>query len=288
MFENACQQFFHHHTILPIEIATRFESGKPHYGVGAGILINDDGWIITAGHILLDMRKTHEAITKANDHHKQVEEIRSDTALSAKERQKRLRTLGKLPPTTPRNQAVRIGLKPAAKWNERVFQLADVGILKVDNYEIPKGYVQPCFRTNPVDIGEMVCRAGYPFYEAGVDWDEQANQFVSKLESVPLFVNEGIISRFVIFKSASDKGSLENIKFIETSSPGLRGQSGGPLIDKEGRICGMQSHTHHYALDFAPQKGGQTEHQFLNVGRAVHVDTIRWCLDKFKIPYRTQ
>jgi len=37
---------------------------------------------------------------------------------------------------------------------------------------------------------------------------------------------------------------------IELSTPGLRGQSGGPLFNSEGIICGMQSSTNHLHLGF--------------------------------------
>ena len=288
MFQTACQQLFRQHTILPIEIAIRLESGEVRYGISAAILVNADGWILTAGHVLLDMKKVDDAMKEANLHHQQAEEIRIADNLTPKVKRQRLKALGKLKPTTPLNQAVRIGRQTTKGWDGKIFNPADVGILKVNDFTIPDGYDPPCFRTEPLDIGEMVCRAGYPFYQAAVTWDEKANRFVSREESVPLFVNEGIVSRFMKFELQSVEDSIEHTKFIETSSPGLRGQSGGPLIDKDGKICGMQSHTAHYPLDFSPKKGDQTEHQFLNVGRAVHVDTIRWYLDQLNISYRTE
>jgi hypothetical protein len=43
------------------------------------------------------------------------------------------------------------------------------------------------------------------------------------------------------------------LKWIETSSPGLKGQSGGPLLDERGTIWGVQSNTFSYNLGFSPQ-----------------------------------
>ena len=66
--------------------------------------------------------------------------------------------------------------------------------------------------------------------------------------------------------------------YVETSTPGLKGQSGGPIYDKEGRICAMQVQTAHQPLGFHPtvEYEGKTvvENQFLNVGLGVHVKTI--------------
>lgn len=38
--------------------------------------------------------------------------------------------------------------------------------------------------------------------------------------------------------------------FIETSTPRLRGQSGGPIFDVNGAIWAIQSQTHHLKLGF--------------------------------------
>ena len=66
--------------------------------------------------------------------------------------------------------------------------------------------------------------------------------------------------------------------FIEVSTPGLRGQSGGPVFDTEGRVCGIQSHTSSLPLGFSPkiEHGGHktVENQFINVGFASHVKEV--------------
>jgi hypothetical protein len=58
--------------------------------------------------------------------------------------------------------------------------------------------------------------------------------------------------------------------FLETSSPGLGGQSGGPIFDEHGTIWAIQSRTIHLELGFSPSvtTNGRTtvEHQFLNLG----------------------
>ena len=46
------------------------------------------------------------------------------------------------------------------------------------------------------------------------------------------------------------------------------------MFDRKGNVCGIQSATQHYPLGFEPKIKGKTEHQFLNVGRAIHVETV--------------
>jgi hypothetical protein len=79
------------------------------------------------------------------------------------------------------------------------------------------------------------------------------------------------------------------LKYVETSSPGLRGQSGGPIFDAHGSIWAIQSQTVHLQLGFSPQvkQGGtqHTEHQFLNVGWGVHAETVLGLLNQLGIEH---
>lgn len=289
MFQTACELLFRHCAILPIETSIRKVSGKVSYGVGAGILVNRDGWILTAGHILKHLRSSDKAKEAATVHRKRAEEIKNTANLSHKEKQKQLRELGMINPNCPTNISCRVGQQEhrneTPDLNFVIFDEADLGVFKLDNFKVPEGYTQPYFRKEPLRVGEMVCRIGYPFHKSDVRWDEQNERFLSMDEEILPFANEGIVSRFIAEPAVS--GELP-IRFIETGSPGLRGQSGGPLLDKEGRICGIQSHTMSYPLGFSPQEDGQTEHQFLNVGRSSQVSEIFQLLDDVGIPYYSQ
>ena len=78
------------------------------------------------------------------------------------------------------------------------------------------------------------------------------------------------------------------MRILETSTPGLRGQSGGPIFDTNGDIWAIQSRTQHYDLGFKPKamQSAQEEHQFLNVGLGVHVQTVLGFLDQLGIKYQ--
>jgi len=95
---------------------------------------------------------------------------------------------------------------------------------------------------------------------------------------LPLFPIEGIYTRNVI--TGKSKDGKYQIKFLETSSPGLRGQSGGPIFDVKGTVWAVQSRTASFPLGFSPKikqkgKGKEVEeHQFLNVGWGVHPELI--------------
>lgn len=66
---------------------------------------------------------------------------------------------------------------------------------------------------------------------------------------------------------------------IETSTPGLPGQSGGPMFDADGNIWALQAVTTHTPLGFNPELvDGQgkkhVEHQFINLGTGPSSATI--------------
>ena len=104
---------------------------------------------------------------------------------------------------------------------------------------------------------------------------------------VPSFALDGIVSRFR--RVTADDGSAQ-ATFVETSTPGLRGQSGGPLLDAAGRVCGIQSHTIHLDLGFDAQfsagDGVACERQFLNVGESTHVADVIALLDEVGVHYQ--
>jgi len=143
---------------------------------------------------------------------------------------------------------------------------------------------------NKIKQGRSLCRLGYPFPEFDnfqlnaviddIEWTQQGNA------TSPKFPIDGIISRFGI-----DNGVLAT---IELTTPGLKGQSGGPLFDSDGLIYGMQFMTSHLHLGFDINSidvisGGKkmtvTNHPFLHVGHCVHVDRIKEFLKLHNIPF---
>lgn len=77
--------------------------------------------------------------------------------------------------------------------------------------------------------------------------------------------------------------SEEQVYGFEMSTPGLRGQSGGPAFDTEGKVWGMQFATKHLDLNFdvdqeVLRKGIEkrvTDSAFLHVGRCINIDVLK-------------
>lgn len=138
--------------------------------------------------------------------------------------------------------------------------------------------------------GKYLCRLGYPFPEFtnfrfntatdDIDWTNVGNP------ATPRFPIDGIITRHL-----SDS---QGIWGLEMSTPGLRGQSGGPLFDENGIVFGMQSSTKHLHLGFDLHEipvsinGVQTtvsNYPFLHVGQCIHAEVIKNFLRENKVKF---
>jgi hypothetical protein len=139
--------------------------------------------------------------------------------------------------------------------------------------------------------GASLCKLGFPFHEIQPVWNEQEGkfEFAAGALPLPLFPIEGILTRFLQNPAWANAQPFP-LRQIETSSPGFRGQSGGPIFDVHGAIWGIQSHTLHQPLGFNPTVKGKdgkdhVEHQFLNVGRGVHAETIIGLLNQLGVAF---
>ncbi|TAE28831.1 MAG: serine protease [Cytophagales bacterium] len=145
--------------------------------------------------------------------------------------------------------------------------------------------------SSSVKPGRMYCRLGYPFPDFNnFRYNEQVDDIewttTGRIKS-PRFPIEGMVTRLM----ADPNGTISG---IEMSTPGLRGQSGGPLFDERGLIYGMQSATRHLHLGFDIEgmdvlvnnrKAKVSNYPFLNVGLCVHVDVIKRYLTECGIKY---
>ncbi len=158
----------------------------------------------------------------------------------------------------------------------------DLALLRFRGYNrlLYSGYAAFLKDSSRVKAGRSLCRLGYPFPEFtnfqynpatdDIDWTNTGRI------NTPRFPIDGIITRLM--------GDSTDMLGIEMSTPGLRGQSGGPLFDTNGVIYGMQSATRHLHLGFDIEnldvmvnnrKTRVSNYPFLNVGQCVHVDVIK-------------
>jgi hypothetical protein len=171
----------------------------------------------------------------------------------------------------------------------------DLAILKFHGFtkKFYSGHATFVKNGNDIKQGKYLCRYGYPFPEFdNFKYDpvkDDIEYTTTGNVGTPSFPIDGIITRHL--------GDGKQVIGIEMSTPGLKGQSGGPLFDANGYVYGMQYATNHLHLGFdmknkeifSDGKKTRVNNQpFLHVGHCVHVDRIKEFLAEHKITFYEQ
>lgn len=262
----------------PLVISIRYFDDTVKCGLGSFVILNSDGWIATAAHLLETKIALQQHSKEIAIYKEQVLSIEQNQNLTAKQKHKRISHL-KSNPKWITNQSFWWSNDVGRIQEVKVLQEADLAICRIEPFD-PKAISTYPTLKNPskLPLGTSLCRLGFPLYELEATFNQEKNQFVLAPNALPVprFPIEGIFTRHISMGKSKD-GKYE-IKFLETSSPGLRGQSGGSIFDTKGTLWGIQSKTIHFPLGFSPKvkKDGREveENQFLNVGWGVHPEVL--------------
>jgi S1-C subfamily serine protease len=254
----------------PVVISIALPNGNIGSIMGACVVVNRDGWVLTANHII-ELEAQFAAGKQAfKNYQALVEEIQQNKGLLNDMKAKKIRKLGGPPRNSVMDFAFWWGQNACRLAEARVLAEVDLALVRLDGFDGSGITAYPTFKDPAVDIdpGTSICRLGFPFMEVKQSFAN--GTFAIDPSDLVFFPNEGIYTRTIV--------KSPGVLLIETSSPGLKGQSGGPLFDKNGTVWGIQSSTGHLALGFSPPvpggQPGQVEHQFLNVGRGAHPEMI--------------
>lgn len=326
---------------FPLIISNRYQDGSISSSLGSFIILNEEGWLLTAAHIIQET-SLHQAHLKEYQNYIHGE----GTVLN---------------PKWILNHSLWFGADHHRVQEFYVLPENDLAIGKIENFNPAFVREYPVFISpGAVKTGRSVCKLGFPFYDIQATFSGNAFRYDPGLFPIPRFPYEGMVTRIIsggfipsgsgslgarpaepalsepdrsagsqlplgltepgpersgLDRSGLDgpgqepagpdstsqdqsgqessgltwPGSPREILWIETSSPGLRGQSGGPVFDTKGRVWGIQSMTRHLPLGFSPsiQKNGITveENQFINLGWFVHIQAVMNFLDQHGITY---
>lgn len=285
MFVEACAKSIKY--TKPMVISTARVDGTVESGFGTYVFINREGWVITAGHCVscfVEQRACNEKMREIdiwNSEHPDQKKAYEPKWL----------------------------ISNSIWWGddrikmEKAHILGDLDLAIVKLVGIPDNFVTeyPTFKSpEGIKQGMSLCRIGFPFLNIKSSFEPEHKRF--RLEALPpdlmhqYFPNEGILTRNIVRRVKKPDGTLADQEhgilplFVETSTPGLRGQSGGPIFDVKGNIVGLQSQTIYLDLGFGDSqvKGKYMPEQFMNVGLGVHSNTITKALDKFGVKYKSE
>lgn len=264
------------HTILRY-----FGSEEVHPGAASLFFVNAEGWALTCRHVAQEFINAQQISQRY-----QAFKAERD-ALTQKQKRQQGRDLERKY-GLGRGQVAELKVRFVACVDGpldlavTLHPALDIALLKFSNFAALGCRAFPVFGKDGGDVkqGKFLCRLGFPFpeftnfaYDAAtdaIDWNDQGRK------DTPRFPIEGMVTRH-------SGPAIGVITGFELSTPGLRGQSGGPAFDAEGRVWGMQSETTHLDLNFDVDlevtRGGEKKRRrdsaFLHVGRCVHVDALK-------------
>ncbi|MEO6539170.1 MAG: trypsin-like peptidase domain-containing protein [Ferruginibacter sp.] len=278
----------------PIHTIMRTYGGKQLIpGASTIFFVNQEGYAVTCKHVV-ELIASSDTINKNYDNFR---EERKGIAAHPKYKQllKGLELKYKYQPDTiiqiKNNFVDSVDKMSGFTWH--LHPTLDLAILKLNDYNTL--YYQDCAKFlrkgENIKQGKYLCRLGFPFpeftnfiFNAATDDIEWAD---TGINASPRFPIDGMVTRFLADQQHGVFG-------IELSTPGLRGQSGGPLFDVNGTIYGMQFSTKHLHLGFDlvdmeilvnTSIKKVTDYSFLHLGQCIHVDTIKTFLAEHKVSY---
>ena len=277
----------------PIHFITR-NYGSSHVQPGAGTLffVNAEGWALTCKHVTTAVLAGDQLLAKFKAFKAELA-----TVLGHKKERQLRRSLEKKYAYTS-NATIELHTQFVdcvdGLLNLNVIPHAtyDVALIRFHGYTNLRCTVFPVFPkdTSPLKQGRFLCRLGFPFpeftnftYDASADTASWTNAPVN----APRFPIEGMVTRHL----GNPDGTIWG---FEMSTPGLRGQSGGPVVDVDGKVWGIQAATNHLDLDFDVDqevvrnglKRRVRDSAFLHVGHCLHVDVLKSFMVQHGVAFR--
>jgi hypothetical protein len=262
-------------------------------GAGTLFFVNEHGFAVTCKHIA-EMLMSSE---KINQHYQQFRNERQQLAQQPRQQQllKGLELKYQLKADTLlqlKNNFVDC-VDTMSGFTVHMHPTLDLAILKFNDYNTLhyRGYATFIKEDAAIKQGKFLCRLGFPFPEfSNYTFNATADDIEWTTTGVnvsPRFPIEGMVTRFL----ADQQHGLYG---IEMSTPGLRGQSGGPLFDSNGVVSGMQFSTKHLHLGFdlvdkeimvnnSVKK--VSDYSFIHLGQCIHAGTIKSFLKQHNVKF---
>jgi hypothetical protein len=261
-----------------VVISRRYFDRSADTACGAFLVINDEGWIVTAAHLLSPFDRIARDAESIVEYYAAIHEIGREEGIPPEERAERIRRV----PHDPRwitNLFYWWGMDGVSLRDVRPLPEGDLVLGRLVPFDPDAWPAYPTFKSpRELPVGTTLCKLGYPFQRVPILFREASNSFElgEAVRDLSFFPMEGLYTRTLAAGKSGD-GRFD-IKFLETSSPGLKGQSGGPILDVNGTVWGVQSRTDHYSYGSVSCGDGDgrevEEPQCINLGVGIHPEVI--------------
>lgn len=280
----------------PIHTIERFYSLKEIYpGAASLFFVNSDGWALTCKHVANIFITADQFAKRKNAFENEL------AAMKGKKKEKQILReleqkyqLSRKAIFEIKNRLVNC-VEGTLGWELIAHPNLDVALLHFKNFTRLLCTVFPIFPKDTTSLkqGKFLCRLGFPFPEfTNFEYIQHADTIdwtgTGRTET-PIFPIEGMLTRHLVSENGQVMG-------FELSTPGLRGQSGGPAFDIDGKVWGMQSAINHLDLNFDVNKevirNGEKKNirdsAFLHVGYCIHVDILKSFMQQHNVLFQEQ
>ena len=226
--------------VKPVIVSVKTLDDDVFCSGGAFVLLNNEGWILTVAHLWNFNQKLLDDAPRVKQYNSAVEAIQKNVSLSLHDKKAKINKIKK-DGSLYTHCSYWWGRDGVRLEDIMLFQDVDLAIGRLDPF-IPSDSDKYAWIKNSENIkpGTSLCRLGYPFHVINATYDTATGRFViaDGVLPMPFFPIEGIYTRNRV-GGKSQFGNYD-IKLLETSSPGLRGQSGGPIFDTDGVVWAIQ------------------------------------------------
>src|SRR5437868_1344033 len=179
-------------------ISTRAMSGDVQTGLGTFIILNSEGWILTAAHIAEPFLKIQEDKRKLAELNAAKEAVLAQEGLSATKRERKLRALsvdsGWLTHVSCFWGADDI---KAGVWH--LDGAADLAAVRLVNFKLPEEQRFPKLGDPKIELpqGRSLCKLGYPFHNFKTEFDGASGRFkINEEVTLVRYPLDGILTRY--------------------------------------------------------------------------------------------
>ncbi len=229
-----------------IEGIKYYGSNDLEQGGGTMMILNDKGDVLTCAHI------ANEFIVNDNLA-KSYSQFIQDIKLSKnKEQRRQIEKKYGIKKDTPvlTHIDLPLDIQEELTFDITFHEYLDLALIRFKGIKTERDKY-PIFSKEFPEQGQSVCKLGYAFPEFDIfKYSNDLDNIVIKEDGIrnfPVFPLDGIVTRGIVDEH-------NNLSMFETSTPGLRGQSGGPIFGPDGIVYGIQSMTVHLDLNFDVNK----------------------------------
>lgn len=264
MYINAIEKSKEYTSRLLIGVK-RYNAKDIDVNIATMIKINNDGYFLTCRHVAELIQLYFNVQSEKEGLSKSLEQLNKILNRSERKKFEKLHNLNSNF-VLDAHLVLPFEIKHDLEINIIMHEHLDLAIVKFNNIEL-KGLC-PIFSNCISKQGMSICKLGFAFPNGNpFSYNSDENIIIydnTNYFETPIFPFDGIVTRNINLNIGEH--SFPNAAF-ETSTAGLRGQSGGPIFNVDGVVFGIQTMNFTIPLDIIAKDSNNREYsQFVNLG----------------------